>query len=121
MPNKLTDLEIVKAFEDCDLEKATLYLYNTKEEKVVFIPTIEIYNLINHLQAENERLKEDKENLAISFANAVGQKMTAKSEAYKEFAERLKEEFMEGDNELHFEWLVRYRINNLLKELVGDK
>lgn len=46
---------------------------------------------------------------------------TAKADAYKEFAEKLDKEFKDGDNALHFEWLIRYKTKKLLKELVGDK
>lgn len=56
MSEKLTAEQIIKAFENCELEKATLYLYNTKEEKVVFIPTVEIYELITRLCSEKEEL-----------------------------------------------------------------
>ena len=77
------------------------------------------------LQAENEKLKKDKENLAYSFANAVGQKMTAKAEAYKECIGKAKSEI---DSQAHSRSLEasgeRFRIHkildNLLKELVGE-
>lgn len=56
MSEKLTAEQIIKAFENCELEKATLYLYDTKDEKVVFIPTVEIYELITRLCSENAEL-----------------------------------------------------------------
>lgn len=50
-----------------------------------------IKNENRELKAEIEQLTKDKENLAYSLGNAVGQKMTAKAEAYKECIERVKE------------------------------
>ena len=82
---KLTVKEIVKALECC-ISGIPCYKtkcpFKIKEICGDDIKALEKYalDLINRLQAENERLKKDKENLAYSFANAVGQKMTAKAE-----------------------------------------
>ena len=160
---KLTDSEIVKALEcciksshfgecfkndcplvseqGCKVGKETLYPY--------------ALDLINRLQAENERLQEtiDEQDIEIArlykeidrwinayeqvawkrdiFAEDMKEEIkkdcsylmldikTIKAEAYKEFAERLKETFPEID------WLrstkrISEDIDNLLKELVGD-
>ena len=69
------------------------------------------------LKAENGQLTKDKENLTYSLVNAVGQKMTAKAEAYKEFAERLKTKASDFEYGKAV-WLVY--IDNLVKELVGE-
>ena len=75
-------------------------------------------SLINRQEAEIEQLAKEKENLAYSFANAVGQKMTAKAEAYKEFAERLKEiAYLNSEGEII---VFGEDIDNLLKEMVGE-
>jgi FtsZ-binding cell division protein ZapB len=101
---KLTDKEIAKALEcairnDCDCN--CVFLLPNKVQDVL--------DLINRLQAENERLKND---LAISRKETKRYK-TAKAEAYKEFADRVKEKL--GNTNL----AIRF-IDNLLKELVGE-
>ena len=78
--------------------------------------------LINRLEAENEKLNKENENLLIRLCKKVNQESKAiekliKSEAYKEFAERLKSEYakrflVSGD-------LIE-TIDNLLKEMVGE-
>lgn len=125
MDKKLTDSEIVKALECCC--KGQLYQCNNCPLKgySLCFDTLRKYtlDLINRFEAENEQLTKDKENLAYSLANAVGQKMTAKTEAYKEFAERLKTEYAKGMN-----WFKKKEsyyvdvgdIDNLLKEMVGE-
>ena len=102
-----------------------------------------VFDYINRLQAENERLQ----NILLSFTSKVtawsnkkgydttelsliaildeSKNVTAniKAEAYKEFAERLKEKAMAKyktiDNEYLYEFDNNF-IDNLLKELVGD-
>lgn len=121
----MTDNEIKKALEDtlhrikgaeqlivpeqgvknlCYGLQNFLYLINRKDEE------------LKRLQAENERLKEE-----IKKEQLYNLRMTAhsvKSEAYKEFAERLKKESYERID------LTAYvevsDIDNLLKELVGE-
>ena len=126
MPDKkLTDSEIVNLLELL-LDKIRAY-----ECKNIFIneaSILDILDLINRLQAENERLKR-----AIKSSKETKQRLRAeiyvkkklldiaeerfkkiKTEAYKEFAERLKEKnrsvsiLRQGD------------IDNLLKEMVGE-
>lgn len=89
--NNLTDLEIKKAIEchhdlDCDscpLKKAG---YCTRQLMEL------VLDLINRIQAENERLKNtlddalDRQPLLVERSEKY-----AKAQAYKEFAERLKE------------------------------
>lgn len=69
----------------------------------------------NSYKAENKRLKKGWKADVILTANA-------KAEAYKEFAERLKESY--DDYSDHSSLTVKmfcYDIDNLLKELVGEK
>ena len=84
---------------------------------------------INRLKAENERLRNDvlaKEyeyNDMLEQRNSVERYLeTAKAEAYKEFAERLKaKKFKVMDiNEDEFYVVEVETIDNLLKELVRD-
>jgi FtsZ-binding cell division protein ZapB len=82
------------------------------------------------LQAENEKLKNslaisEKETkryvqgykMACSERNEfLGQLETAKAEAYKEFAERLKQVFCKAECDI----LIRGIVDDLLKEMVGE-
>ncbi|MBO5726529.1 MAG: hypothetical protein J6S00_05665, partial [Clostridia bacterium] len=95
-------------------------------------------DLINRLQAENESKQELIERLQNANVQALRgtinvSKNIAKAEAYKEFAERLKEDisnhrtemYMNGlkgtprTREITYECVEEY-IDNLLKELVGE-
>ena len=73
-------------------------------------------NLINRLQAENERLRANNKVTMQTIADVH-------TEAIKEFAERLKTKAMATyktlDNEYRYEFDNVF-IDNLLKELVGD-
>ena len=111
MPDKkLTDKEIVKCLELL-LDKIRAY-----ECENIFIneaSILDILNLINRLQAENERLK-IVENGFIELQKLY---RTAKTEAYKEFAERLKkQQYLSIVNMV----VSTKDIDNLLKELVGE-
>ena len=125
MPDKkLTDNEIVKALEcmlgihnqdiefsidcrGCAFDGDTLCCENCSDgiAKAAL-------DLINRLQAENEELKS-----AINGFRGYEDKI--KAEAYKEFAERVKLEFYYEFDEL-IPSIMADRIDNLLKELVGD-
>ena len=139
MPDKkLTDNEIVKALEcairnDCDCN--CVFLLPNKVQDVL--------DLINRLQAENERLKFvrtrdaqrykqkisdqahtnciliDLHSEAIKEVKELEEKLkTAKAEAYKEFAERLKAKF---ESCFRYDYVcVHGRIDNLLKEIGGE-
>ena len=78
------------------------------------------------LQAENERLKKSLEQCEDSGEYWESKYNTTKAEAYKEFAERLKEK-AEKKQIVYGGALVRTdytmsgnQLNNLLKELVGE-
>ena len=75
-------------------------------------------DLINRLQAENERLKKLLEQCEDNGEYWESKYKTAKAEAYKEFAERLKNEIYQtffGEPVITEE-----DIDNLLKEMVGE-
>ena len=142
---KLTDSEIVKALECCtkrehqccnDGECPLFYKTATYSEcrwKLLKGTT----DLINRLQAENERLEtlnsdlveiqdiRKKVNLALIAENAelTTAYETAKAEAYKEFAERLEsimyEKYQKYDDQPYPIATISI-IDNLLKEMVGD-
>ena len=171
MPDKLTDKEIVKALEneihlaeyvdsdycsntEVSLLKSTLDLINrTKANENHYRQKVQdqkqelkrLNEVVNRLQAENERLIEENSNLTVEFQamrNAAnGFKKQAdeyaylfdkhistpinhfKSEAYKEFADKVKEKaYTECDITGYKYQVVQIEeIDNLLKELVGDK
>ena len=109
MPNNLTDTEIKKALECCDncfCENCAYQpkLFNCREELCH-----DALDLINRLQAENERL-------SCITRTMVGE---IKAEAMTEFAEFLKDYYK--DNLFAYEAEQRCEeIDNLLKETVGE-
>ena len=127
MPDKLTDNEIIKALECCtkcnsDCEKCEIKDFCEEQNSEI---NKAILDLINRLQAENEKLKKSNE----TFADIGKLYSEIKAEAYKEFwnsrPERLnekcegKEEYNKGWNACLDEfWDIR---NNLFEELVGEQ
>ena len=145
----MTDNEIIKALECCkkpvgsgacnycpfDYQREKRLTPSDKSCTTLMFDSA--LDLINRLQAENERLQ--GENIALNrraipssghilkVGNALlfaeNQKdyditiNTIKSEAYKEFAERLKA-IPSADKDV--QEVFEARINNILKELVGD-
>ena len=92
-----------------------------------FRKDIDLIDLIDRQQAEIERLKEESSDKERAYTDEyclrkewqdkcrqlLIEKQTAKSEAIKEFADRLKDIYKVHDG-LHL------TINNLVKEMVGD-
>jgi hypothetical protein len=123
---KLTDNEIKKALECCTTNGASckncpaFVKVDRSNCKKYFRGAL---GYINRLQAQNERLCVEIDELIIAkdllFDEAEALIKTAKSEARKEFAERLKSEF--EITHLYGKDIIDRRIDNLLKELVGDK
>jgi hypothetical protein len=166
MDKKLTDSEIIKALECCisnkTCEEAKCPLYENGCEIDIQIPHRFALDLINRLQAENERLQGSVDRYNIQVANqreqiekyepiketlcvlwetmsSIGvakgkEKPTLeelaeavdhiKSEAYKEFAERLKEEtevYTDSAEDVFILAIGISKIDNLLKEMVGEQ
>ena len=106
---KFTDEEIIKRLEKCVKRGNRNY------------DTDIVLDLINRQKAEIERLKQslniELENFATEYDNKI------KSEAVKEFAERLKTEYAKG-----MSWFKKKEsyyvdagdIDNLVKEMVGE-
>ncbi len=144
MPDKkLTDSEIIKAWECCMDEMGCTkgcpcFNPKAKGSHCTVAKKLELekltLDLINRLQAENEELKREIENLesvqeispeakhfvdtkadkVISLLNEVIKSQEQiKAEAYKEFAERLCEDRISNDP-------VVIAAKCLLKELVGE-
>ena len=110
----MTDNEIIKALNGADgLEHISLYCADNNGEDVTSIKIVDIIDLINRQQAEIERYKGVIKLLEKNV-------LTAKNEAVKEFAKRLKAEYADFD-ELHEE--IRHdnlilAIDNLVKEMM---
>jgi len=116
MDKKLTDSEIKKALEcairnDCDCN--CVFLLPNKVQDVL--------DLINRLQAENERLSQFGGILLRNGSELFKEIQTAKAEARKEFTERLKKEaFKINYCGSSYNVVDTDDIDNLLKELVGE-
>ena len=146
---KLTDSEIIKALEEliknfcntckhknceaCSISvvKQSLDLINRQNAKIEYQKAeidllhdegTKAYNEVNRLQAENERLIGDVITYKVRWAKATVKLDTAKAEAYKEFADRLKIFVIpQLANGYTREIVLKRDIDNLLKELVGDE
>ena len=95
---KMTDNEIIKALKFCEDCSANI--------------NIDIIDLINRLKAENERLSKITRPLIAEI----------KAEAYKEFAERLKEKSFQsfGNYGITRDVVEVCDIDNLVKEMAGE-
>ena len=77
--------------------------------------------LKEQLQAEIEQWKEEANKYQKLWCTSVDDIETAKSEAYKEFAERLKDEAQMADCFDSYNMVVgTHFINNLLKEMIDE-
>lgn len=121
----MTDEQIIKALECCyDLDSSAIChqcpLYQTEECRDGYIG-LQAYHLINRLQAEIERLQKVND----SFTDIGKLYSEIKSEAIKEFAERLKNIYIKDKRydrpNAHtlIDWLFA-NIDNLVKEMVGE-
>ena len=122
----LPDKEIVKALECCSSQPQELCCncpIDIRKIKGGCITALTTYaiDLINRLQAENERLKEiiEYKDICIEACKNI------KSEAYKEFAEKLENRILSmlTTATLEEKGIICACIgtnNNLLKEMVGE-
>lgn len=136
--NKLTDNEIVKI----DIEKYaealnnligvdSAYFRGDKDvDAIVEIITIakKQENLINRLQAENERLRKENEilseNADTAFQDGLNENQALfEKTVLKDFVKELKEKADELKQiRLDGKWAIsQYDVDKLLKEKVGDK
>ena len=129
--HKFTDDEIIRALEACKSGYCTVRkcpFYDATEDDDICACTSRLSNnalaLVNRQKAENERLTamveaaEDYLN-PLPFKNAYDEAIDkAKSEAIKEFAERLKEQAMQK-----FDWneyVEVDEIDKLVKEMTEE-
>lgn len=124
--NKLTDNEI-KICQNCiHYDICIFHIKGSEAEKCV---NYFDKDLINRLQAENERLKEENKILDLNRRMALLEKeplydkiKTAKAEAYKEFEKMLHEELrMYGIKDKFNKAVFLNIVDKAKKELVGDK
>ena len=134
----MTDNEIIKALECCskaktpyDCERLECPCFNNpnicifSEEEGVILSALD---LINRLQAKNEGLGKEVDRLsqAVMYNDSITEMKVdeAKAEAYKEFADWLKEKptqyFYETNRDMTIPLVSFDRIDNLLKKLVGE-
>ena len=112
----MTDNEIIKALKCCQYGWCNECPYfSLSNNNCVDSSTGDVLDLINRLQAENERLRNECGNQSTLWSKHFESifetaKETIKAEAYKEFAERLKAKSTKT---------ACMHINFLLKELVG--
>ena len=125
----MTDNEIIKALECCIIGDCFgCYYGETNQRNCKDCLMENALALINRQKAEIERLKEllegwkkaaykaadEKDEI---YCNAIDRVKTAKAEAIKEFAERLKER---ATHDGAFGYVDSYDIDHITKEMVGD-
>lgn len=118
----MTDIEIIKVLENS---------INTYNQKGIYVDTEnlqqQVLDLIKRQRAEIERLEKARQRQAYLSCNLRGQKYelmnrisVVKNEAYKEFAEKLKDEWFcncYDSPDVDFDDFIF----NLLKEMVGEE
>ena len=119
---KLTDEEVVKALEcckDCSIN-LNFEIVQKIEDKNKEI--LELIDIINSLKAEIERLKKEVSVARDAYISIQDRYEHTKTEAYKEFAERLNEEAQIADCFDSYNMVVgTHFIDNLLKQMVGEE
>ena len=106
---KFTDDEIIKRLERCVNRGNRNY------------DTDIVLDLINRQKSEIERLKGS--TIVNNIMESQRIKREAKTEAYKEFAERLKKDLFYKCGDINYSETcdLRNLIDNLLKEMVGEE
>ena len=136
MPDKLTDEQIVKALNTAlGMEHISVYCANIKKE-VHTVKVLDIIDLINRLQAENERLRKAlavddyilkeivyDEKTYTFVTNDVSERLKIKTESYTAFAESLKKDFDNPNIQkygLDFVKFLKKLVDNKLQEMKGN-
>ena len=129
----MTDNEIVETLKLCTTQDGSIPCYdcprwNDDEQECEGIDYTATLDLINRQKTEIEKLKSKNEILSHNADNAFQEGLNEcrelfepeiKSEAYKEFAEKLKEKYC--DIVLYRKIVTVNTIENLLKEMVGEE
>lgn len=106
---KFTDEEIIKRLERCVKRGNRNY------------DTDMVLDLINRQKSEIERLQKEVNLVSIQFQDVQERTNEVKAEAYKEFAEKLKERIYNGGVQPTVEYEFMCDIDNLVKEMVGEE
>ena len=133
---KFTDEEVIKALELCSkslsiktCQKCPFYL----RTNCVSALKLNAIDLINRQKAEIEQWQEEANKWQIFFSQEIDNRGKIKAEAYKEFAEKLKEknfnfcidDIYDGSGEVKVIEINQSRFNKqiayLLKEMVGEE
>ena len=123
----MTDKDIIKALECCGIKTDCKGCYfDTHESEDICAREVvkNAFDLINRQQTEIERLQKKVDELAEVLSDAIKIRYKeAKSEAIKEFAERLKEKSFKTIRNygLTKDVVEVCDIDNLVKEMVGEK
>jgi hypothetical protein len=125
---QFTDEEIIKALELCNKPADPEICENCpfcSDFKCLYILKANALKLINRQKAEIEKLENARQKQAQFLSEERGQKYElidklsqVKAEAYKEFAERLKEKKLQSTLDARI--CTTEMIENLLKEMVGE-
>lgn len=131
----MTDEKNIKALEDYIKENEFEYFHSNMMNEYPLIR--KSLDLINHQKAEIENLQNVISNQQIEISAKIEKQI--KSEAYKEFTEKLKEEFLNlqynaktdrknvkiEELKEQMDWLLHTvaieTVENLLKEMVGEE
>lgn len=120
----MTDNEIIKALECCtdeSYENCNECPYSIDTEKCERTKLLEdILDLINHQKAEIERLKKEIQITKDAYTMLQTKNEIIKSEAIKEFAEKLKE-IVKFTDDTYECWEIEGYIDNLVKEMLRDE
>ena len=121
----MTDNEIIKAFRCCYLnedecEECPCFKDgHCTDYGDVFTIVKQILDLINRLQAENERLKEHNDTLMGRIDSLIYDCDCIKLFTINKFAERLKEKAYLNDRRIYV--VLRDDIDDVKKEMVGEE
>ena len=124
----MTDNEIIKALECCSTQdgcKSCIFYEDCVSpiEKAELIMKNAL-DLINRLKAENERLEKVRKDEVEKLMSAIDRTIAeAKAEAYKEFAERLKEKTYTYSDITGYQSTVVdvNEIDGVYEEMVGEE
>ena len=123
---KLTDEEIIKALEYCnaDRNECDKCVFQRECESNPFYSAVAEHalDLINRQKAEIERLKKEVSVTRDAYISIQDRYEHAKTEAYKEFAERIRECCAFNDDLSADTFLsVTADIDCVLKEMTGEE
>ena len=118
---KLTDEQIIKTLEEY-LQKSQNIKYGARQKILVDADFLkEVLDLNNRQKAEIERLENSLSTFKSCYESLTDMYENAKSEAIKEFAERLKKKMtpLPPQHLIDYVWFSSL-VDNLVKEMVGD-